>query len=87
MRYLVEKMKLELLTTEHCGLCEQALDLLLSMPETAGFELTVIDIVDGDVLFDRYASLIPVLKVAEAELCAPFGHAEVVRWLGEIADP
>ena len=32
-------LSLELYTTEHCSLCEQALDLLLGMPEIAGLAL------------------------------------------------
>lgn len=80
-------LKLELLTTQHCSLCEQALDLLLGMPEAAGFELTVIDILHSETtLFDHYAPLIPVLKVASHELCAPFSRGEIAKWLNELAD-
>lgn len=37
---------LVLFSTDHCTLCEQALDLLFSMPEIAGFSLQVIDVAD-----------------------------------------
>ena len=79
-------LKLELLTTEHCSLCKQVLDLLLGMPEAAGFELTVIDILHSETtLFDHYAPLIPVLNVADHELCAPFSRGEIAHWLNEVA--
>ena len=74
-------LSLELYTTEHCSLCEQALDLLLGMPEMAGLALTVIDIVTDDELLTRYGEKIPVIKAGQHELCAPFDRAAVLAWL------
>ena len=78
-------LSLELYTTEHCSLCEQALDLLLGMPEMAGLALTVVDIVADDELLARYGEKIPVLKANQDELCAPFDRAAVLAWLDGLA--
>ena len=51
-----------LYSTEHCQLCEQALDLLLSMPELAGRTVRVVDIAADDQLFAELAEAIPVLE-------------------------
>jgi len=78
-------MHLELLSTDHCSLCEQALDLLLSMPDVAGLRLEVIDIAADDQLYQKYGESIPVLRLQEHELAAPFDRAAIVHWLKEIA--
>ena len=78
-------LRLQLYSTEHCSLCEQALDLLLSMPEMAGHELLVVDIAGSDELLARYGETIPVLKAGDAELCAPFDRAGIIAWLDAVA--
>jgi len=78
-------LRLELLSTEHCSLCEQALDLLLSMPEIAGLELVVVDIALDPQLETAYAERIPVLRAMGQELTAPFGAAEVLKFLDRLA--
>lgn len=75
-------LRLFLYTTEHCTLCDEALDLLLSMPELTGHELLVIDITQDDVLLRKYGERIPVLRSEHVELCAPFDRANVADWLG-----
>ncbi len=77
-------LSLELLSTEHCSLCEQALDLLLSMPEVAGLELVVVDIADNPQLASVYAEHIPVLRALDQELAAPFAAKEVLRFLDRL---
>lgn len=52
--------------TEHCQLCEQALDLLLSMPELAGRTVRVVDIAEDDDRFAELAEAIPVLDIQSA---------------------
>ena len=76
---------LQLYSTEHCSLCEQALDLLLSLPELAGHTLTVLDIADSESLLIEYGERIPVLKAGQSELCAPFDRNAVVAWLNQLA--
>ena len=75
---------LTLLTTDHCALCEQALDLLLRMPHLAGWKLQVIDIVDDDDLLARYGERIPVLRSADRELAAPITEAALIAFLASL---
>lgn len=74
-------LRLILYTTAHCTLCEQALDMLLALPEVAGHELLVIDIANDDALLDRYGETIPVLRCFDLELAAPFAAADVIEFL------
>ena len=69
---------LVLLSTEHCSLCEQALDLLVSMPELRGLPLHVVDVAEDETLLERYGARLPVLAVAGRELDWPFSREEVV---------
>ncbi len=68
---------LTLLSTAHCTLCEQALDLLASMPELRGCALRVLDIADDDELVARYGTRLPVLLAGDRELEWPF-EAEAI---------
>jgi hypothetical protein len=70
---------LVLLSTEHCTLCEQALDLLVSMPELRGRTLDVVDVAADDALLERYGPRLPVLKIADRELAWPFTREDVAR--------
>lgn len=72
---------LTLYSTSHCSLCDQALELLFSMPGLAGVQLEVIDVADDDSLLERYGEKIPVLRMGESELPAPFGSEELARFL------
>lgn len=78
-------LRLLLYTTEHCSLCERALDLLLSLPEVAGNELLVFDIANDAGLVERYGDSIPVLRCGESELKAPFDAQDVRQFLGRAA--
>jgi hypothetical protein len=73
--------RLVLLSTDHCSLCERALDLLLSMPELRGWQLQVVDVADDDGLQERYGEQLPVLLVGTRELAWPFAAKDVLRWL------
>jgi hypothetical protein len=72
---------LVLLSTEHCTLCEKALDILFSMPELRGRSLQVVDVAEDDALQSRFGERIPVLLDSGRELGWPFTAAEVARWL------
>jgi glutaredoxin-like protein DUF836 len=78
-------LQLQLLSTDHCSLCDQALDLLLDMPELAGLGLEVIDITSDDKLLLLYGERIPVLLGTShgqlRELAAPFERKQVLAWL------
>lgn len=68
---------LTLLSTEHCTLCELALDLLISMPELRGLTLRVQDVADDEALLERYGARLPVLRWGGRELDWPFGADDV----------
>ena len=70
-----------LYSTSHCSLCDQALELLFSMPGLAGVQLEVVDVADDDNLLSRYGENIPVLRIGERELPAPFGPEELACFL------
>jgi len=78
-------LRLELMSTEHCALCEEALDLLLGMPEMAGLQLQVVDVAANDALLARYGEQIPVLRACGRELSAPFARKDVVTFLDALA--
>jgi glutaredoxin len=75
--------QLTLYSTSHCSLCDQALDLLFSMPGLAGLQLEVVDVAYDDVLLERYGDKIPVLRLGERELQAPFGPEELAFFLAD----
>lgn len=77
----MKSRNLVLLSTEHCTLCERALDVLLSMPELRGRQLQVVDVVADDGLLERYGERVPVLLADARELGWPFSAADVARWL------
>lgn len=68
-------MKVELLTTAGCHLCDEARKLV----ETAApqVELVAVDIAEDDDLIEAYGERIPVLRVAGKELGWPFGLLDV----------
>ncbi len=72
-----------LYSTEHCSLCEQALDWLFSMPELAGHALEVIDIAESDDLVASYGERLPVLRVGENEMDWPFDAEVLARMLND----
>lgn len=74
---------LKLYTTEHCSLCEQALDLLLSLQDLGGLRLETVDIALDDALTDRYGESIPVLSVQGRELVWPFTASQVRALLAQ----
>jgi len=78
---------LTLYSTDHCSLCDQALDLLLGMRQVAGLQLVVVDIALDDALMARYAQSIPVLRIGEHELHSPFDRDTLATWLQSIEDP
>ncbi len=72
-----------LYSTDHCTLCDQALELLFSMPELAGLPLEVVDVAADPVLLDRLGERLPVLALRNGEqaLDWPFDAAGVVALL------
>lgn len=75
--------RLELMTTEGCHLCDEALAMLLAMESLSGWWLEEVDIAESDALTVRYGERIPVLRLTEngPELDWPFTADEVLAWL------
>lgn len=73
--------QLELLTTSHCALCDEAMAMLVGMASLAGWQITTRDVALDDALFRRYAEQIPVLRHGDRELVAPFTKQEVEVWI------
>lgn len=70
--------KLDLMTTEGCHLCDDAVGVLQAGLQAGEAEVDLVDIVYDEVLMARYAEHIPVLVDRESgmELAWPFdGHA------------
>ena len=74
------RRQLELLITEHCTLCEQALDLLLSLA-LPGWALVTRDIALDDALVEKFGEQIPVLRSGDAVLPWPFDQQDVADWV------
>ena len=79
-----------LLATDACTLCDQAFDLLASMPELRGAGLDVVDVAEDDGLLTQFGARLPVLAVKSAvgeitqPLDWPFDAARVSAWLRQI---
>ena len=74
------QQSLEFLTTSGCHLCEEALDLLMAIPQLAGVTLVTIDVADHPTLLNDYGTQIPVLRCGDATLCWPFSAADVQQF-------
>lgn len=72
-------MELVLFGTDHCTLCEEALEWLCSMPELAGLSVRVVDVATDEALTGRFGERLPVLRVegvaSPCELDWPFDPA------------
>ena len=67
--------------TSACSLCDQAFDLLMSMPELAGLTLRVVDVATDATLVERYGARLPVLAHGSVELDWVFTAEQVRRLL------
>lgn len=68
-------MKIELLTTAGCHLCDQARGMVETVAPRV--ELVAVDIAEDDVLIQAYGERIPVLRIGERELGWPFSLLDV----------
>jgi glutaredoxin-related protein len=78
------QIPLKLYGTEFCHLCEQAHAIVIAL----GIDAEYVDIVNDDVLFEKYGVRIPVLQRLDSgdELGWPFDEAAVARFLGQVPD-
>lgn len=75
--------RLILYSTAHCQLCEEAMELLMDMPNLNAVQLDVVDVANDDGLLERYGQRIPVLRQGQEELAAPFGAEDLERFLNQ----
>lgn len=73
---------LVLYVTDHCSLCDVALDLLTGTGFTKSISLETVDIAQSDNLFAEYGERIPVLSDGETELNWPFDVEAIEAMLG-----
>lgn len=73
-------MQFILYGTEHCQLCDEALEIVEQSLEDRDYHLEIVDISACDQLMEQYAYSIPVLKYLdnERELNWPFTDSEVI---------
>ncbi len=76
-------LQLQFYHTGGCHLCEQAEALVLPLMEQRGWVLQRFDIADDEVLMERYATRIPVLRNPRRalELGWPFDARQVLDLL------
>lgn len=68
-------MKVELLTTAGCHLCDEAWKMVeIAAPQV---ELVAVDIGEDDALIEEYGERIPVLRAGDRELGWPFSLLDV----------
>jgi len=81
-------LKLELMSTEGCHLCDEAeAVLLLSLPATE-VEIDWVDIAYDDALMDQFATRIPVLycPATKHALDWPFAQEDVRAFLTSLSE-
>ncbi|MET3999453.1 glutaredoxin family protein [Marinobacterium sp. MBR-109] len=81
--------QLDLMTTEGCHLCDDAIAILQQGLEPGEAEVDLVDIVYDENLMERYATRIPVLvdRVGGGELDWPFDGGRLAQFLQHCAQP
>ncbi len=76
-------MNLNLYTTSHCHLCEQAESLLAALANDFDLQWSTIEIADDTRLLNLYEIKIPVLKRLDNnhEICWPFTLNEIMQFI------
>ena len=79
--------QLDLMTTEGCHLCDDAVAILQLGLEPDEAEVDLVDIVYDEALMERYATRIPVLvdRVSGGELDWPFDGQRLAQFLQNCA--
>ncbi|MYD44994.1 MAG: glutaredoxin family protein [Gammaproteobacteria bacterium] len=70
-------MRLLIYVTDACSLCDQALDMILGMPELTGLVLEAVDIAADDSLLQQFGQSIPILELADQRLAWPFTEGDI----------
>lgn len=84
----MNRRRINLMTTDGCHLCEQALSMLRYLFDTQTeyqnlFEIELVEISDSDSLMELYAVRIPVLLIGTNELAWPFELDTLESWLNQ----
>lgn len=79
--------QLDLMTTDGCHLCEDAIAVLQHGLTADAAEVDLVDIVYDEALMERYATRIPVLvdRIGGSELDWPFDGPQLARFLASCA--
>lgn len=79
-------LELNLYTTSHCHLCEQAEAILSSIVNDYDISWNSIEIADNDQLLEAYGTKIPVIQVigTDTELAWPFDTEAVLTHIKQI---
>lgn len=76
-------MILNLFSTSHCHLCEQAEMIIRNLPHQDYIKLNIIEITDDSIILDLYGSKIPVLHRfdTKAEINWPFNLEDIEKFI------
>lgn len=80
-------LEMELMSTEGCHLCEQAIAVLQQALGSADVTVDWVDIAYDDALMAKYSTRIPVLVAGKNELDWPFGVEAVQAFAKSAAQP
>jgi hypothetical protein len=84
----VVEVRLQLLGTAGCHLCEEAEALLRQAAMARSFWVEKVDIAGEDNLLGDYATRIPVLRTTTGmELGWPFGLLDILRFIDAASAP
>jgi hypothetical protein len=77
---------LNLYSTLHCHLCEDAEMVIKTIAQQYCIELTIVEIADNNILLNAYGNKIPVLHRldTETEINWPFDAVDLKYFLGDI---
>lgn len=69
VRTMTEPVRLELLTRQHCGLCDKARGALEAVGREVSLEVTSVDVDEDDALLREFHIRVPVVRRDGAVLC------------------
>jgi len=72
-------IQLTLYGRNECHLCEDMQQALEELQTSLGFSLKWVDIDTDSVLYERYNTLVPVLKHGDIEICHYFLDPEALK--------
>ena len=70
--------------TDHCSLCEKALEHLFEIDIPGGLKVTTKDISVSAALIEEFGERIPFLQCEGLELEAPFDRDQLEAWISSL---